>query len=127
MSCRAAYVNKAKRWRSRNTETIKIERKMKEAHDKAFQSVVTAIKHKIINGAEVMRLTELRDIYTLHLKDTEFPNDDYRCEKLRKKIEKHKCLAEEVTFLKLEDSTQFQTYLVFSSKITVSQAVEHAY
>ena len=72
-------------------------------------------------------MTDLRDFYARELGETEFANDEYRSEKLKKKIEKHEVYAGSVSFVKISESSKFQTYLIYSNEVEVSKAIEFAY
>ena len=56
----------------------------------AFDKVCHTIDTKILKKKQVLRLTDLCTIYTSHLKSSDFPNEKYRAEKLKAKIERNK-------------------------------------
>ena len=100
---------------------------LENAHKSACDFILETISKNIIEDEQVMKLTDLRNLYVSELNKTEFSNDDYRGEKLKSKLEKHDFLSKMISFVKLEESTKWQTYLVFSNKMDLSKAVQYSY
>ena len=100
---------------------------LEKAHADAFGKVCEVIRENIIEKNQVMKLTDLRNIYVSQLEVTEFPNQDYRNEKLKKKIEQDKMFSSSLGFVRLEECSKFQPYLVYNTKTYLSSAVKFAY
>ena len=84
-TCRTSYMNNTKKWKSLNEEAKMSQSKLEEVHETAFDHLIKVIEEKIIRLENVMKLTDLREIYVKQLENTEYRNDDYRSEKLKKK------------------------------------------
>ena len=105
-TCRTEYMQKPEFWRSRSKEEKESQSELEEAHFNAFQNVCKVIEKSIIEEHNVMKLTDLREIYIQSLSYSNFPNEDYRGEKLKHKIEKHPLFSNHVSFLKLDNNNQ---------------------
>ena len=63
-----------------------MQQKMKGVHHQAFNSIKSTIEEYVLGNCEVVKLTDLHQIYVSVLEDTEFPNSEYGSHKLRSKI-----------------------------------------
>ena len=114
-------------WRSKDEYKRDTQRELEEAHSDAFKTVCDVIEKSIIEEHEVMKLKDLQEIYVESLNHSKFANIDYRCEKLRNRIEKHPILSVNVSFLKIERGKHHQLLLIYNSKMSISQAVSKSY
>ena len=64
-----------------------MQQKMKDAHDQSFNSIKSIIEEHVLGNCEVVNLTDLHQVYVSELEGKEFPNSDYRSDKLRSKLE----------------------------------------
>ena len=126
-SCRSVYTRNENRWRSSDHTTVERQCKLQETHANVFKTISKVISEKIIKGKEIVKLTYLQNLYVHELNFTDFPNEDYRCEKLKRKIENDQNLSQQVSFVKLDDSSKCQGYLIYSKQMELSEAIVHAY
>jgi len=98
------------------------------AHQKAFTIVLDFIQDRVIRQKEVVQLASLRLLYIQELERNEFPNPEYRSEKLKVRLENHE-IHERIAFAKVDPGDQgCVTYnLVYSSSISIRDAVAYAY
>lgn len=74
------------------------------------------IDNGIIMNKELMKLSDLCELYKEHLCQTAFPNPNYRAEKLKSKLTSHEVYGSKLCFVELDrKGGKFQSYLVFSS------------
>ena len=85
-SCRSYYRGDNSRWRSTNYEEVTQQQMLEKTHASVFDKVCKEIDEKVIRKKLVIKMTDLRDFYARELGETEFANDEYRSEKLKKKI-----------------------------------------
>jgi len=124
-ACRKSYTLDPGRSKSRDEDNVQQQKALEEAHSKSFQRVCQFIdEHVIVNG-DVVKLSELCDMYIAHLQETNFPNSNYRSEKLKKKLEKCEKYEGLLGFCSIRD--RFSTDLVFSRKMELSDAIRRSY
>ena len=126
-TCRTEYMQKPESWRSRSKEEKESQSELEEAHLDAFQNVCKVIEKSIIEEHNVMKLTDLREIYIQSLNNSNFPNEDYRGEKLKHKIEKHPLFSKHVSFLRLDNNSQYHSLLIYNANTSIAQALGKAY
>jgi len=97
--------------------------RLSAAHEKALLAVLENIQTRIVQQNEVMRLTSLRLIYVDELKQTGYDNSNYRTEKLLKRLE-NDAINDCIHFTKVDHEPCHPFWLVHSSSITVSSALE---
>jgi len=101
---------------------------MSAAHEKAFVSVLKHIETQVVQQNEVLQLSSLRLLYIEELKSNGYENSNYRSEKLLKRLQNDP-IKEHIHFTKVDhdkaDAISF--WLVYSSNITVSNALARAY
>ena len=101
---------------------------MSPAHEKAFISVLKHIETQVVQQNEVLQLSSLRLLYIEELKSNGYENSNYRSEKLLKRLQNDP-IKEHIHFTKVDhdkaDAISF--WLVYSSNITVSNALARAY
>jgi hypothetical protein len=126
-SCRRQYIcnHNPSKWRSENEKERTKQLQLEEAHMKAFANVCCVIDEHVIGDLQVAKLSGLCQIYISRLEDTEFPNADYRGEKLKVKLEKY--YGDKLSFTPLDSNDKFRTLLVYSSQIDVGTAVKCSY
>ncbi len=74
-----------------------------------------------------MKLHDLCRYYTGLLETTNFPNTDYRAEKLKAKFQKHD-IGNKISFSSFEQgSGKYSSQLVFSNAIETVEAIRLAY
>lgn len=102
--------------------------RMSAAHEKALVSVLEHIQTHVVQQNEVLRLSSLRLLYVEELKRNGYENSNYRSEKLLKRLQNDP-IKDHVYFTKVDhdkaDAISF--WLVYSSNITVSNALARAY
>ena len=77
---------------------------------------------------EVMKLSDLCELYIEHLCQTPFPNPKYRSEKLKFKLTNHEVYGSKLCFVELDrQGEKFQSYLVFSCDLDLPSAVKNGY
>ena len=98
------------------------------AHEKALVSVREHIKMHVIQRNEVLRLSSLRLLYVEELKSHGYENENYRSEKLLKRLQNDPINAH-VSFMKIdyEKSNVVSFWLLYSSNISVIDALAQAY
>ena len=122
------YISNPMKWRSRNTENKDKQKRMEEAHAFAFSKVCEVIDKDILQDNNMIMLSDLISIYVSHLQETEFANPKYRGQKLKEKVLKLKKYSQNISFCPLGNSTpQFHGYIVYSSKVTIEEAIGYAY
>jgi len=126
-SCRVQYTQNADKWRSTSIEDKEQQIKLAEAHSEAFGAVCQVIDRDIIISKNMMKLSELTEIYISHVKCTNFPNPKFRGENLKAKLEKHDKYKDRLAFCTLNRRGNFQSYIVYSSHRDISDTVRCAY
>ena len=58
-------------------------------YDFAAQQIIDYVQEMVIDGYEIIRMSELKDMFIKFLKDKEVTNDDYRSYKLKLRLQKH--------------------------------------
>lgn len=98
------------------------------AHEKAFVSVLEHIQTHVIHQKEVLELSSIRLFYVKQLTLNGHENSNYRSEKLLKRLQKDP-ISEQINFTKVKhnEADVIAFWLVYSSNITVSDALERAY
>ena len=77
---------------------------------------------------EVMKLSDLCELYIEHLCQTPFPNPKYRSEKLKSKLTNHEVYGSKLCFVELDrQGEKFQSYLAFSCDLDLPSAVKNGY
>ena len=100
---------------------------MLAAHEKALASVQDHIQIHVVQQNEVIRLSSLRLLFIEELKWNGYENENYRSEKLLKRLQNDP--IQHVSFMKIiaDKSGSMSFWLVYSSKITVVDALAQAY
>ena len=98
------------------------------AHDKAFASVLEVIQTRIILQNEVLQLSSLRLTYIAELKKNGYENQNYRSEKILKRLQNNP-INDHISFTKThpEKGDAISFWLIYSSNITVSNSLAQAY
>ena len=123
-SCRAKYITDPSQWRSSNEEQKTDQEKLEAAHKMAYMDVCQVINKDIILNKKTMKLTTLTQLYISKLQSSEYPNPNYRSEKLKTKLENDATYSTNLSFCKLDSHGQFTSYIVYSSDIDVDRAVK---
>ncbi|XP_061569613.1 uncharacterized protein LOC133423454 [Cololabis saira] len=97
------------------------------AHNKSYGVVKDYILTNVIRGKEVVQLRYLCKMYIETLESEGFPNPKYRSEKLAKRLKKDKDISRDLTFSKVPQHGCIEITLIYSSSITVDEAVVCAY
>ena len=124
-SCKRKHMVNPIHWRSSDRIVIENQKEMELAHEQAFQDVSLLVKDQIIDKHEVHKLSEFKKIYIDALEKTDFPNNQYRSENFKLKLEKK--FPGKICFLKMNCTSKFGTYLIYSSSLDISFAIESAY
>ena len=85
-SCRRSYMGDSNRWKSSNQDSCEKQADLECAHAEAFEEVSLIIQDEVIDKKKVMKLSDLRDKYVDALRSNQHSNQQYRSEKLKKKI-----------------------------------------
>ena len=99
------------------------------AHQQAYSAVKEYIRAHIIESNEVLQLSSLRHVYMSELEEHGAPSPDYRGENLMKRLQGDDELGNAIVFSKvsLRKKGCLSFYLVYSTSITLANAVAHAY
>lgn len=99
----------------------------KIAAHKSYCVVKDYILSNVIEGKEVVQLRFLCNLYMKTLENEGFPNPKYRSEKLARRLQGDKDISREVTISKVPHHGCIELNLIYSSSITVDEAVVCAY
>ena len=97
------------------------------AYVNAYAAVKEMVQKKIITEHHVIPLTVLREKYIEQLEKENFPNPNFRAEKLMKKMEKDDEIGQLLSFTKVELKGCVHFWLVYSSELSTSNAVAASY
>ncbi len=112
---------------NKNEEGLETEHDQKiSAHENALSKVIGYVDDHILKGKEVVQLSSLLLMYINELEISGFPNVNYRSEKLMSRLQSH-AVGEKIAFTKVSDKGCISFYLVYSSSITLADAVTVAY
>ena len=125
--CRDKYMQIPVKWRSTDEQKREEQTRLENAHAQAFACVLKQIDETILKENKIVKLKYFRDCYVEELEKTEFPNREYRKEKLKAKIEKHTVYSEKINIICLSNNSKLKSYLVYNKDTTVEQAVNTAY
>ena len=75
--------------RSRDTPVQQGDYEANAIYEVTFQHIVNYVSERIIDGLDVMRMTNLRDMYVDLLEETGIESPNYRTEKLKRQLIKH--------------------------------------
>ena len=124
-ACRKHFINSPTYWRSPSDINVKKQSVLEESHRAAFQNVVDAVETNMIKNHDIIRLSELRYLYTSGLEGSGFENNDSRADKLKHKLETHPVLEAKLGFTKIQlKSGHFQSLVVYNSDISTQQAIK---
>ena len=96
-------------------------------HNQAYNIIKDVIKQRILVNLEVLPLTLLRDQYIGELEKLGKVDSTYRSEKLLKNLRKDDEISQQLSFSKVDSKGCISFWLIFSSKLSVSEAVSSAY
>ena len=93
-----------------------------------LNEVVHLIREVVIGQKEVVQLGTLRHLYVQELERCGFPNPDFRSDKLKTRLQRHE-INECIAFTKVfpGDRGCITYNLVYSTSISVAEAVTYAY
>ena len=77
---------------SRKSETVK------KTHELCFLKLREVIGQRIKIGNEMIKLTDLRDMYIELLSKTAFANRNHRTKKLKIRLERHACIFRKTNY-----------------------------
>ena len=80
------------------------------------------MQEKIVDGLDVMKLTELRDNYVDILAESELDAPNYRAEKVKSRLQNH--FGDKLAFW--QPNQRSVTEIVFSKQVSTGQTVEAA-
>lgn len=130
-SCRRDYLLRkpehCSQWRSKDEEQVKRQAALEEAHRNTFAEVCKVINDEIIDKNKILKLSDLRDLYISHLQETQFANPNYRGENLKTKLERCEDYQGILGFCPAGADGKFMSYLVFNSKMDISNAIRASY
>ena len=75
---------------------------MLKAHDVAYDEIKAMIQKQVITHHKVLPLSVLREKYIIELQNQNHPNENFRSEKLKKRLEKDADIASLIEFSKVE-------------------------
>ena len=123
--CRNKYIQDPKYWRSQDTEA-KLHQEEKEAvHAIAFSKVCEVVSKEVLKNQMVVKLTDLVQMYVNEFDSTEFPNPNYRSEKLKEKLESK--YGKLIEFCKIDSKGRFVSLLVYNAKMKVEIAIKNTF
>ena len=98
------------------------------AHLKTFNIVLDFIQHRVVEQNEVVELSSLRLLCIQELESTDFPNPDYRSEKLKDRLQNHE-IHSLIAFVKVNPGNKgcISFNLVYNANVFVGDAVTYAY
>lgn len=99
--------------------------RMSAAHEKALLLVLKNIETHVVQQNEALWLTSLRLLYVEELKRNGYENENYRSEKLLKRL-RNNPIKDRVSFARVRQSDAISSWLVHRSNITISEALEQA-
>ena len=123
-SCRTKYLQDPTKWRSVNEKDRYRQEDMEKAHIKAFNDVCKVIDKEVLQDKTIVKLADLVQIYISSLQETNYPNANYRGEKLKLKLEKHEKYYNKVSFCCLGT---FKSYILYSNDIDMHRAMKYSY
>ena len=126
-SCQKDYTRDPTKWRSTNEQEKTKQEGLQEAHRQAFSAVCQQIDQEILKEKDILKLSDLLEVYKTALQETQYPNPNYRGENLKAKLETSEFYKEKLAFSPLFNKGKFPTYLVYSSHIDVGSAIRCAY
>ena len=85
------------------------------------------IQNQVITDHKVLPLSVLREKYIRKLEEQNQPKENFRSEKLKKRLEKDVDISPPIEFSKIEWKGCVSFWLVFSSKLPVAKAVAASY
>ena len=102
--------------------------KLSFAYSKAFSTVIDFINEQVVQQNKVIQLSYLRSLYVEELEECGFSYPDFRGEKLRIQLSKHD-IANLISFTVTDTPERgcITHTLIYSSSMTVADAVSHAY
>ena len=120
-SCRKDYTREAERHGTAPKDEDEIRKQT--AHKAAFDYIVKYVKESIFEGANVERMTMLKEKYQQFMLENspQFYNKDYKTENLKHKLEKE--FGKDIQFWQ----PNYRSELVYSSHVPKGQAVESAF
>ena len=121
-SCRCAYLQDSAKWRSNDDDQKQKQLNMEEAHHAAFSIVSKAIEDSVIRDSNVATMNELRLMYVTKLRDTDFPNENFRSEKLKGKLQKK--YKDRIAFCNLG---AFKSSIIYNRSTDIETAIKRAY
>ena len=126
--CRRQYIANPEHWRSGSPEATAEQSELEAAHDFCFRHVAKYVDDTVLIAGQVVTLSSLRQMYIAKLNETRFANPKFRSDKLKRKLQKHPVLGKKLSFTMVQpkDST-WPFYLVYSSSISVDDAVKESY
>lgn len=98
------------------------------AHQKAFKAVVNHMQKYVVQEKEMLLLCSLRQLYIETLESTPFPNQNFRSEKLKRKLEQHTISGKiKFTKAKANDKGCLSYNIIFGADISLEDAIAEAY
>ena len=89
-------------------------------NDFAAQQIIDYVQEMVIDGYEIIRMLELKDMFIKFLKEKEVTNDDYRSYKLKSRLQKH--FGDKLGFW--HRRYRAESEIIFSDAILKDMAVE---
>lgn len=126
-ACRVKYCDRGK-WRSPDPLKKEQAQNMDETHSNCFNKLCKAIDKNILLNKEIMKMTDLRDLYVEYLSETLFANPNYKTQKLKCRLVNDDVYRTKSAFIGLGRSGgKLQTDLVFSTETSLAEAVRSGY
>ena len=89
------------------------------AHEKAFSFVLEHVKNRVVQQKGIAKLINLRTLYVDELKRNNYRNDEFRAEKLLKRLQSNP-VSEDLLFTKVDPGRQGAvTFWLLCSKKSV--------
>ena len=87
--------------------------------------VCEVVSKEVLNNQMVIKLTDLVHLYVNVFGSTDFPNPNYRSEKLKDKLQSKD--GNQINFCKIETKGRFVSLLVYNARMKIEIAIENAF
>ena len=125
-SCRLKYIRDPAAWQSKDEESKSEQKDLEKAHNEAFQKVCVRVEQEVLQLQMIVKLSDLCDTYISALSETNHQNENYRREKLKRKLEK--AYGKKLVFASpYRKAGEYQSMLVYSSEMNTEKAIITAY
>lgn len=122
--CRIQYMQDPEKWRSKDCDAKQKQNSLEDAHSQAFLDVCNIIETEVLQDKHILQLSDLTQTYVDSLKKSNYSNPDYRNEKLKSKLERHKLFQGKLSFCEVG---KFKSCLLYSADVGIQMAIKQAF